>query len=129
MSLNMIEILAVIIFSLYIENIIEVEYVLVLAILGILINVLTNYILLLIDLKKPKIDWTNEYTVVKQNFNMIFNFIITGIICFILIIGTVITNSILEYFVICAILFTGILLVIDINVKRKSDKLLNKIEG
>lgn len=127
--LNMIEILAVIIFSLYIENIIEVEYVLVLAILGILINVLTNYILLLIDLKKPKIDWTNEYTVVKQNFNMIFNFIITGIICFILIIGTVITNSILEYFVICAILFTGILLVIDINVKRKSDKLLNKIEG
>lgn len=127
--LNMFEILSVILFSLFIENVIKFEYIIMLTIIGTLMNILTNYVLVLIDLKKPKLDWTNEYTVVKQNFNMIFNFIVTGIICFALILGTGITNSIYEYFGVFAIVMAVIIAIIDISVKRKNNKLLNKIEG
>lgn len=45
-------------------------------ILSMLCNVFNNYIMILIDLKNPKLNWTTEYAVVKQNFNMIFQFII-----------------------------------------------------
>ena len=127
--LNMIEIVSVIVFSLFIEKVIGFEYIIMLMIIGTLMNILTNYILVLIDLKKPKIDWTNEYTVVKQNFNMIFNFIVAGIICFTLIVSTAITNSIYEYFIILAIIITIIIALIDSATKRNNNKLLNKIEG
>lgn len=46
--------------------------------------VFQSFLLLLIDLKRPKLKWSSEYAVVKQNFNlifpMIFSFVNIGII-------------------------------------------------
>ncbi len=55
-------------------------------VLAILINILNNYCMILIDLNKPKLHWTTEYTVVKQNMNMLWEMVIylieIGIIVF-----------------------------------------------
>ncbi len=49
-----------------------------------IIAVFQSFLLLLVDLKRPKLKWSSEYAVVKQNFNlifpMIFAFVNIGII-------------------------------------------------
>ena len=41
-------------------------------ILSMLINIVVNYISIIIDLKNPKLNWTSEHEVVKQNINMLY---------------------------------------------------------
>ena len=40
--------------------------------LAMLVNFLVNYIGIIIDLKNPKLNWSSEYTVVKQNMNIFY---------------------------------------------------------
>lgn len=37
-----------------------------------LLNIIQSYINLIVDLKKPKLEWDTEYAVVKQNLNLVF---------------------------------------------------------
>jgi len=37
-----------------------------------LLNILQSFVMLIVDLKRPKLNWSSEYAVVKQNFNMFF---------------------------------------------------------
>lgn len=55
---------------------VEIQMLVVLFITAFIINVLNNYLMILIDLKNPKLNWTTEYAVVKQNFNMFFQFVV-----------------------------------------------------
>ena len=41
--------------------------------------------MIIIDLKNPKLHWTTEYAVVKQNFNIIFVFLLVAIEIFVII--------------------------------------------
>lgn len=41
-----------------------------------LINVFNNYLMIIIDLKNPKLEWITEYAVVKQNINIFFQMVI-----------------------------------------------------
>lgn len=41
-------------------------------VLSMLINIVVNYISIIIDLKNPKLNWTSEHEVVKQNINMFY---------------------------------------------------------
>ena len=53
-------------------------------ILGLICNILISYLSILIDLLRPKIHWISEYSVVKQNMNMLFDailiFFVMGVI-------------------------------------------------
>ena len=52
--------------------------------------VLTNYIGILIDLKRPKLDWDNETTAVKQNMNTFFYMLVDlGITMLIVALGVI----------------------------------------
>ena len=63
-----------------------------------IINILESYMLILVDLKRPKINWDSETTVVKQNMNILIGYFIQIIMCVIIIsaivmIGDTILNS------------------------------------
>lgn len=74
------------------------------------INIVQSIVLLLIDIRKPKINWDSESTVVKQNINIILGYFIQIIMCVIivaviLLFGKTVLNSliILNGLLICMI--------------------------
>lgn len=96
------------------------------SIIATLCNILNNYLMILIDLKNPKLNWTTEYAVVKQNFNMIFQFII-------MVIQAGIIIAICSYFnlqnsIICLIVLFSIAIAIVIKyIKTNENKIFSKI--
>lgn len=77
-------------------------------VLAMLCNILISYMTVLIDIIRPKLHWTSEYSVVKQNMNMLYDAIFV-----LFVIGTII--------LVCAYVdnlhvMTGILLAIAILV-------------
>lgn len=74
--LNIIPIIYVITMAEILVKNLNFDIILITFITAMLCNIFNNYIMILIDLKNPKLNWTTEYAVVKQNFNMIFQFVI-----------------------------------------------------
>ena len=81
------------------------------------------------DLKRPKLHWSTEYAVVKQNMNMMFEFILTF-----LFIGIVIAIGIfaskLNYIytgIILIILFGTITFIVSKYMNKNQEKLFEKI--
>lgn len=62
-------------------------------VIAMLLNILQSQLMVVVDLKRPKLEWTTEYAVVKQNMNMIFTFFSAfAIIGIIIIMATLIGN-------------------------------------
>lgn len=74
--LNIIPTFYVIITSKILLKDLSLNLMIIIFVTSILSNIFNNYIMILIDLKNPKLNWSTEYAVVKQNLNMIFQFII-----------------------------------------------------
>lgn len=74
--LNIIPIIYVITMTKIVVKDLKLDMVLITFITAMFCNIFNNYLMILIDLKNPKLNWTTEYAVVKQNFNMIFQFVI-----------------------------------------------------
>ena len=92
-----------------------------------LINIFNNYIMILIDLKNPKLHWTTEYAVVKQNMNMFWEvliFIAEIIIC--VLWGLFVTTWSLFIVSTCMILFVGIKKIKE-YINKNEYKLFEKI--
>ena len=53
--------------------------------ISLLINIINNMLSVVVDLKNPKLKWISEYAVVKQNFNIIFVFLLVAIEIFVII--------------------------------------------
>lgn len=47
-----------------------ISYLILIFISSIIIAVLQSYLMILVDLKKPKLEWSSEYAVAKQNINL-----------------------------------------------------------
>ncbi len=94
-----------------------------------LLNIIQSYINLIIDLKKPKLEWDTEYAVVKQNLNLIFPMIFALIaICIMVAFGFLLNEidyklSLLILFVIFAATAYGV----DRIVHKNQTKLFEKI--
>lgn len=118
----------IVLFDFYINKFINIDIDISLLLISILTNILINHLLIIVDLKHPKLIWTNEYAVVKQNINMIFNFVFVGIsVLIILSISYIISNTYL--YVIALLIIFGVLnYIIDIYLKKKGSKLFQKIE-
>ena len=112
----------------FIPNI-ELKYNFYIFILGFLLNIINTYIMLIIDLKNPKLQWDTEYALLKQNNNKIFQYIFTVFIFLTLIYF----NSIFEKLNMdisifhTGIIFLIIIIIINIFVKTKQKKLFKKI--
>ncbi len=124
--LNIFPIVYVMIVAKIIIKDLSIDMILFSSIIAMLCNILNNYLMILIDLKNPKLNWTTEYAVVKQNFNMIFQFIIV-------VIQGGIVIAICSYFniqnsiIALIILFSISLLIVTKYIKTNENKIFNKI--
>ena len=92
-----------------------------------MVNIIGEKLKLIIDLNKPKLKWDGEYTMMKQNTNIMYELFYTFVVVIILLaISLIITDAAWYLFVMIALLF-----VIDakINKKIKNDeyKLFGKL--
>ena len=91
--LNIIPISYVIIIAKLFISTIHLKTIFYIVSVSILINILNNYLMVLVDLKNPKLNWITEYAVVKQNFNIFFEILLIIIeIGAIILLGTFISN-------------------------------------
>ena len=92
-----------------------------------LINILPSYLMILVDLNKPKLEWTTEYAVVKQNMNMLYQMLFgTGVIILIAISVNTIQNLKLFFVLGIAILLICVYIVKS-YIKKNEYKLFKKI--
>lgn len=104
-------------------------YIIYMFVMGMLLNIIYSYILLLIDLKRPQLNNENEISVIQQNDNKLFKYIVTAIICVILWYLQQITKEVqidIAIYIEIAV-FSVILLILEFIINKKKDKLYEKI--
>lgn len=96
-----------------------------------LFNVVTNYIGIYIDIRRPKLDWENETVAVKQNTNsMIYMFIDWALTMIIVAFGVLLIFVRIPAFVaslILSLIFLGLYVIIYRLMKNKGLELFNNI--
>lgn len=98
-------------------------------VISFVLSIIQSYLMLLVDLKKPKLEWDTEYAVVKQNMNLMWPAIL-GVVNIGIIIALTILFSWLPYWGYSILLFTItiiILLILQKYIKRNQVKLFEKI--
>ena len=91
------------------------------------INVLNNLLSVIVDLKNPKLKWISEYTVVKQNFNMIFSMLFVVIEIGIIMLAGINIRNTDKY---CTLLISLFLIINLITIKyihKNKTKIFEKI--
>ena len=101
---------------------------LILAFIGTLINIFNNYLGILLDLKNPKLNWTSEQAVVKQNLNM---FVQMGLLS--IQIGAIIylgykLHNLNKIAIIVTITYIALLLLLKVYIKNNAKKLYSRID-
>lgn len=105
-----------------------VEIVLV-SIVATILSIIESYAMIIIDLKRPKLDWDTEQAVVKQNMNMLFQMLYGVVILGIIIYLAQALKDIEVKYVLAMMLSisTIAVLIIDRLIKKKADNLFEKI--
>lgn len=94
-----------------------------------LLNILQSELMVIVDLKRPKLEWTTEYAVVKQNMNMIFTFFVCFIVIAIIAIiggGLGNTNVWIGTILLLVLSIVGVIIV-DRYIYHHQTKLMEKI--
>ena len=108
---------------------IPIIYLLLIAIASIIMGVFHSYISIIIDLKKPKLEWNSEYAVVKQNMNLIWPVVLGLLNITIIVAMACICNFINSYIFITIISLVYVVLTIVVRkyIEKNEEKLLEKI--
>ena len=98
-------------------------------IISTIINLVQSILMIIIDLKRPKLEWDSEYAVVKQNLNLVFPVILSMINIMIIAILGFLLNTINVYIglVIVGIIFGIITYIINKYLYKNQNNLANKI--
>lgn len=107
----------------------SIVFLLAILVIQISINTILSYLSLLIDLKRPKLEWSTEYAVVKQNMNLAFPMIF-GLIGILIMVVLAIILANMNWaitLVILFIVFTTIAVGLDQYVKKHQVTLFKKI--
>ena len=98
-------------------------------IISTIINLVQSILMIIIDLKRPKLEWDSEYAVVKQNLNLVFPVILSMINIMIIAILGFLLNTINVYIglVIVGIIFGIITYIINRYLYKNQYNLANKI--
>lgn len=84
-------------------------------------------VMILIDLKKPKITWTSEYAMMKENVNVMYEFFYAVVVVILLTIIAFIINNIAIFMITIFLTLVCINLAINQCVKKNQMKLYRKI--
>ena len=99
--------------------------------IAMLLNIINSFLMLIVDLRKPNLDWITETSPIKDNGNKLYQYVTTIIIILILTYFTKIFNNInikISLLLILIILIV-ILLIINKYVKKNINKLFEKINN
>lgn len=127
--LNILVSIVILGFSYYFMHSIGIINILLLFILLLFINLINSYLMLLIDLRRPMLNWDSEQAVMKKNDNKIFQyFLMIIMVLVILYFANILKNLNLTLGLIIEIgIFMLIFIIIDRLVKKNCKKLFNKI--
>lgn len=125
-TISIVVVLAIVHFAI---SSISINYIFGMFILAMLLNIMNSYSMLIVDLLKPKLDWNTEYAVLKQNNNKIFQYVFTVFIILLLVYLNKVLNGVNlgTSILVTGIVFTVIIIVINIFGKIKQNKLFEKI--
>ena len=104
---------------------ITIEYYFIAFLLAIILNIINSYIMLLIDLKKPNLNWVNEESISKNNGNKLYQYVYTIFSFLILMYFSNIFENI--SFIISILSIVAILILILIFIKKYIKNNINKI--
>ena len=119
-----------IILTIYLKlNNVPIYYAIIIFIISFIINIINSFCMLIVDLKKPNLDWNTESAALKNNGNKLYQYIIGIIIILLLTYFTKIFNNIkiIISIPIITIIILLILIIIIMYVKRNINKLFKKI--
>lgn len=117
--------------SKYLMPEIPIIYLIIIFIIGLVLNIINSFLMLVVDLCRPNLEWDNETDAIKQNKNKLFQYVLSIIICLILIYFKQVfegfkINLNLSIIIILIILLI-ILFIINKIINNKINKLFNKI--
>lgn len=113
----------------YFAPAIPILYLFLVFIISVFINLINSYLMLIVDLRRPNLDWDTEYAVVKKSDNKLFQYVWMIInVLLLMYIGKVFKEvdvliNLIGEIIIFAIIFIGI----DRGVKKWQNKLFDKI--
>lgn len=104
-------------------------YILSMFVVSMLLNIINSNTLLLLDLLRPNLNYEDEITVIKQNDNKLFQYILTVGLCLIIWYLNEVTKEIDFNVAILVeiITFSIIVIVMEIFINKKAKKLFKKI--
>ena len=113
----------------YILPSISFEYMLLTFAISTVINVINCYLMLIVDLRRPNLDWIIEDAVVKKSDNRLFQYSLMIVnILILLYIATIFKEiNLVVALIIELIIYSFVFIVIDRCVKKWQGKLFNKI--
>ena len=108
---------------------IKILYLFMVFIISIFINLINSYLMLIVDLRRPNLDWDTEYSVVKKSDNKFFQYVWTIInVLFLMYIAKIFKQiNILIVLISEIIIFAVIFIIIDRCIKKWQNKIFNKI--
>lgn len=108
---------------------ISILYYIAVILIGMLLNIINSFIMLIVDLKKPNLDWTTEAAPIKDNGNKLYQYMTTIIIIMLLTYFTKIFNNVnivISLTSIFIVLFI-IIIIMNIYIKKNINKLFEKV--
>ncbi len=126
--MNIITIMVTLAIAQYIVHL-PISTLILLFIVSTIIAVLQSILMIIVDLKRPKLNWDSEYAVVKQNFNLIFPMIFSMINIAIIVVAVCLLKDINVYLglAILGIVFIILTVITNKYLKNKQYELANKI--
>lgn len=103
--------------------------IIIMFIITIFINLINSYLMLIVDLRRPNLNWNSEMAVIKKSENKIFQYgFMIGMILILMYLTKLLETLNLKLAMLIEILIFGIaFILIDRIVKKKSTKIFNKI--
>lgn len=114
----------------YLIPVIDVQYILLMFIVSMLLNIINSNTLLFLDLLRPQLNYENDISVIKQNDNKLFHYILTVLMCIIIWYLKEVTKalslnvSILIEIIVFAIVIIGM----EIFINKKNNRLFKHIQ-
>lgn len=113
----------------YLIPAIQNVYILLMFIVAMLLNIINSNILLFLDLARPSLNYENEVTVIKQNDNKLFQYILTVVSCIIIwYLKKVTENLSLNISILIEIcIFMLVVIGMEVFINKRSNRLFRKI--
>lgn len=121
-------IIIVVITSIFIRDF-ELIYCIMTIIISILINIICSILMVLVDLKRPNLNWDTEIDIFKQNPNKVYQYSLSVIIILLLIYFKRILGeiTIMKSSLIIISVLILIIILIYLYIRKKQNKLFNKV--